>query len=479
MTLTRSVFRATQWSAFSQATRQAAQLVVTVILARLLSPDDFGVIAMASVVTGFVILLSDLGTSAAVIQRAEHSPRFLSAVFWVNLAFGLILMVTVAASSPLIARFYREPRLISVLLVLSLSFPLTALIALQRALLEKALSFDVLARIEMFATAIGGAIGVAVALAGGGIWALVLQAVSMPAVMAVALWARSGWRPRLETDLSEIRSILGLSGYLTAFNVVNYFARNADYVLIGWMLGTRELGYYSMAYRILMFPLQNLSAVITRVTLPAFSRIQGDDSRFRRGYLASIGAIALISFPVMAGVFSVARPFVDAAFGEQWLPMVPIVMIFAPVGLVQSIVATTGSIYIAKNQTALLFKWGLFASVIVVASFVVGLSWGAVGVAVCYGIASLALAYPGMAIPLRFIGLRVKDSLGVLWAPFVSAFLMALLVLAVSRAVSPFLTGWPLLFVDVAVGAVAYFVLNFLINGEQLRMFRALFTEQP
>ena len=116
MTLTRSVFRATQWSAFSQATRQAAQLVVTVILARLLSPDDFGVIAMASVVTGFVILLSDLGTSAAVIQRAEHSPRFLSAVFWVNLAFGLILMVTVAASSPLIARFYREPRLISVLL---------------------------------------------------------------------------------------------------------------------------------------------------------------------------------------------------------------------------------------------------------------------------------------------------------------------------------------------------------------------------
>jgi PST family polysaccharide transporter len=478
MTLTKSVFRATQWSAFSQVTRQVSQLVVTVILARLLSPDDFGIIAMASVVTGFVILLSDLGTSAAVIQRAEHSPAFLSSVFWVNLVFGLIIMVVVAAASPLIASFYHQPRLVTVLVVLSISFPLTALIALQRALLERSMSFDILARIEMLATAIGGTIGVAVALAGGGIWALVFQSVSTPAVMAVALWTKSEWRPSFEASLTEIRSIWRLSGYLTGFNVVNYFARNADYILIGWLLGTRELGYYSMAYRILMFPLQNFSAVITRVTLPAFSRIQEDDLRFRRGYLASIGAIALLSFPVMAGVFSVAGPFIDAAFGKQWLPMVPILMIFAPVGLVQSIVATSGAIYVAKNQTAVMFKWGLFVAVVVVASFVVGLSWGAVGVAACYGIASQALAYPGMAIPLRLIGLKVKDSIGVLWAPFLSAFLMALLVLAISKPASSVLSGWPLLILDVAVGATAYFVLNFLINGDQLRMFQGLFTRE-
>jgi PST family polysaccharide transporter len=478
MTLTRSVFRATQWSAFSQVTRQVSQLVVTVVLARLLSPDDFGIVAMASVVTGFVILLSDLGTSAAVIQRAEHSRVFLSSVFWVSVGFGLILMVAVASAAPVIASLYREPRLVPILIVVSISFPLNSLIALQRALLEKAMSFEILARIEMLATAIAGAIGIAVAFAGGGIWALVSQAVATPAVMAVVLWGRSEWRPRFEASRAEIRSVIGLSGYLTAFNVVNYFARNADYILIGSLLGKTELGYYSMAYRILMFPLQNLSAVITRVTLPAFSRIHTDDARFRRGYLASIGAIALISFPVMAGVFAVARPFVDAAFGEKWLPMVPILMIFAPVGMIQSIVATAGSIYIAKNQTAAMFKWGLVAAVIVVISFVVGLSWGPVGVAACYGIASVALAYPGMAIPLQFIGLKVKDSLSVLWAPFVSAFLMALLVLAVGKPASLVLSGWPLLIVEVAVGVGAYFVLNFLINGAQLRMFRGLFTEQ-
>jgi len=474
MTLTKSVVHATRWSAFSKA----SQLAVTIILARLLSPDDVGIVTMASVFTGFVILLSDLGTSAAIIQRANHPPGFLSSLFWINIAVGVIAMAVVAVASPVVALINDEPRLVPVLIVLSLSFPVTGLVALQRALLEKVMRFETLARIEMFSTALGGIVGIAVALAGGGIWALVFQTLAMLAATAAGVWKKSVWRPGFEVSLTEIRSIVGFSGYLTGFNIVNYFARNADYMLIGSVLGKTELGYYSMAYRVLMFPLQNLSAVITRVTLPAFSKIQADDARFRRGYLASIGAIALISFPVMAGIFSVARPFVDAAFGEQWLPIVPILMIFAPVGLLQSIVATAGSIYIAKNQTALMFKWGLFAAVVVVTSFVVGLSWGPTGVAACYGAASLALAYPGMAIPLRLIGLKVKDSLGVLWAPFVSASLMALLVVATSRAVSTVLTGWPLLIVDVAVGAVAYFVLNFLINGDQLRMFRGFFTEQ-
>jgi O-antigen/teichoic acid export membrane protein len=478
MTLTKSVLRATSWTAFSQVIRQVSQLAVTVVLARLLAPDDFGVVALATVVTGFVILLSDLGTSAAVIQKAEHSPGFLSSVFWLNVAFGLLVMVAVMAVSPLIAWFYHEPRLIPVLVALSISFPLTALVAPQRALLEKAMSFDVLARVEVLSTVIGGGTGVAVALAGGGVWALVLQALVTVAVMAVLLWLQSEWRPRFTASVAEIWSIVGFSGYLTGFNIVNYFARNADYMLIGWLLGREALGYYTMAYRILMFPLQNLSAVITRVTLPAFSRIQEDDVRLRRAYLTAISAIAILSFPLMAGMFVVAEPFVQAGFGKQWLPMVPLLMIFSPIGLVQSIVSTAGSIYIAKNKTAVLFRWGLFSSAVVVASFVIGLSWGILGVAAGYSVASLALAYPGMAIPLRLIGLKVKASLAVLWAPFVGALLMALLVWMISRLISPVLSAWELLLINAAAGVSIYFLLSLLINGEQLRMLQALFTRQ-
>jgi O-antigen/teichoic acid export membrane protein len=478
MTLTKSVLRATSWTAFSQVIRQVSQLAVTLVLARLLAPDDFGVVALATVVTGFVILLSDLGTSAAVIQKTEHSPGFLSSVFWLNIAFSAIVMVAVMAVSPLIAWFYHEPRLIPVLVALSISFPLTALVAPQRALLEKAMNFDLLARVEVLSTLIGGGIGVGVALSGGGVWALVLQALATVAVMALLLWLQSGWRPRFKASVSEIRSIIGFSGYLTGFNIVNYFARNADYMLIGWLLGREALGYYTMAYRILMFPLQNLSAVITRVTLPAFSRIQEDDARLRRAYLTAIGAIAIVSFPLMAGMLVVAEPFVMAGFGKQWLPMVPVLMIFSPIGLMQSIVSTAGALYIAKNKTGVLFRWGLFSSVVVVASFVIGLSWGIVGVAACYGVASLVLAYPGMAIPLRLIGLKVKDSMAVLWRPFVSALLMAVLVWLIGGIASPLVAAWKVLLIDAAIGGAIYLLLSLFINSDQLQMLQGLFTRR-
>jgi PST family polysaccharide transporter len=171
-----------------------------------------------------------------VIQRQDHNSRFLSTVFWANVIFGLIAMTMVIAVSPLAASFWREERLIPVLAVLSVSFPLNGLVALQRALLEKALDFEVLAKVEMLSTAIAGGFAIAVALAGGGVWALVLQTVTSVAAMAVFLWVKSEWRPRFEASLTDIRSIAGFSGYLTGFNVVNYFARNADYLLIGWLL---------------------------------------------------------------------------------------------------------------------------------------------------------------------------------------------------------------------------------------------------
>ena len=478
MTLTKSVVRATSWSAFSQAGRQISQFAVTVVLARLLSPDDFGVVAIATVVTGFVMLFSDLGTATAVIQKKDHTPAFLSSVFWVNAAFGVVVMLFVVAVSPLISWLYGEPRLTGVLIALSFSFPVAGVVAMQRALLEKAMRFDLLARIEMLSTAIGGAIGIAAALAGGGAWALVVQTVTSVLAMAVLLWAYSDWRPRLQARLAEIRSIAGFSGYLTGFNVVNYFARNADYMLIGWFLGSEDLGYYTMAYRILLFPLQNLTAVINRVALPAFSRIQEDEARFRRAYLTSIGGISSVSFPLMAGIFTIPRPFVETLLGERWLPMLPILMILAPVGLVQSIVATAGSVYIARNQTAALFRWGLLSSLVVIAAFIIGLSWGVVGVAACYAIASLALAYPAMAIPLRLIGLKVKDSAAVLWAPFVSALSMALVVFILTEAASAVLPPWQLLVVDAAAGTAAYLLLSLLINGEQLRMFKNLLSSQ-
>ena len=158
---------------------------------------------------------------------------FLSTVFWLNAGFGLLCMLAVMAIAPWVAAFYREPILAPVLTVLSISFPVTGLVVLQRALLEKAMTFDVLAKIETVSTALGGALAVLIALAGGGVWSLILQSVMTALSMAVLVWMNSEWRPGLALRMAEIRSIAAFSANLTGFNIFNYFARNADYILIG------------------------------------------------------------------------------------------------------------------------------------------------------------------------------------------------------------------------------------------------------
>jgi PST family polysaccharide transporter len=478
MTLAKSVMRGASWSAASRTGHLSLQFAVTVILARLLSPADFGVVAMATAVTSLVFIFGDLGTSAAVIQKQQHSSQFLSTVFWMNVAFGLLVMLVMMAMAPLAAAFFREPRLTIILMVLSVSFPLMGLVVLQKALLEKSMRFDVLAKIETISTAAGSGVAIGIAYSGGGVWSLVLQPVISATAMSSLLWIHSEWRPTLALRVSEIKSIGAFSANLTGFQLVNYVARNADNIIIGRFLGSRELGYYALAYRILMFPIQHLSSVIVRVTLPAFAQIQADDARFRRVYLRTIAAIGFITFPMMTFLFVVAKPLILDVFGEQWLSVVPVLLIFAPVGLVQSIVATVGAIYVVKGKTGLLFKWGVFSGSMAAVAFVVGLPWGIVGVAGCYALVSLVLAYPGMAIPLRLIGLTVRDCLIVLWRPLVCALVMAGCVWGIEKPLASISGGWRLLAADAVVGVVAYFILSLIANSAQVRVFRDL-VKQP
>lgn len=465
MTSTKSILHGLGWSATSQIGRQSIQLVVTIVLARLLSPADFGLVAMATVITGFIAIFSDLGTSAAVIQKQQYSSSFLSSVFWLNVGFGLFVMLIIVAIAPVVAAIYREPKITPILLALSSVFPVMGLMSLQRALLEKSMGFNTLANVELTSTAIGGVAAIVVALSEGGIWSLVVQAVITTVSAAVLLWLSSAWRPQLKMSLADIRTIGVFSANLTGFNIFNYFARNADYILIGRFLGSQDLGYYTLAYRILMFPLQNFSAVVGRVMLPYSSKLQADEARFRQIYLKTIRGIALVTFPLMALLFVVAEPFVSVVFGANWLPAVPLLLIFTPIGAVQSVGSPVGIIYIVKGRTGLLLKWGIFSGLIAIASFIIGLQWGILGVAISYAVAVAVLTYPNSAIPYRLIELKVKDSLNVLWRPALCALIMAIVVSVVNEQLSSILSDWKLLMVDILVGLTAYCIVSLKINA--------------
>jgi O-antigen/teichoic acid export membrane protein len=458
-----------KWSSVSQIGRQIMQFVTAAILARLLSPSDFGLVGMATIVIGFVDLFKDLGTSAAVIQRKNISDELLYSIFWINLAFGLLGMIVLLMLSPVVASFYHEPRVTSILRILSLNFFISSISILQKAILERNLAFNILAKVEISAVLSGSVVGIGAAILGFGVWSLIYQTLAVVVVTTVLLWAATRWKPKMIFAWNEVKEVSSYSLNLTGFTVLNYFSRNGDYLLIGKFLGTQELGYYTLAYRLMLYPLQNISAVIGRVMFPVLSQIQDDNEKLRIVYLKVTSTIALITFPMMFALGPVAESFVLTLFGSQWKPVILLLMILAPVGMVQAIGTTVGAIYQAKGRTDWVLRWGIVSSILVMSSFVIGLQWGIVGVASAYAIATFILAYPSFAIPFRLIDLRMSDFATVLWRPFVASLFMLGVLLGL-KFLLPFklASSWTL-GILVLTGCLVYLLVSWLINREQIQ----------
>jgi len=469
MSLKQAATSSIKWSLVSQIGRQVMQFVTTAILARLLSPSDFGLLGMATIVIVFIDLFKDLGTSAAVIQRKSLSDTLLNSIFWINVFVGLLGMVILLIFSPLIATFYQEPRLIAVLRVLSLSFFISGISILQKAILERNLAFNRLAKIELTAIVVGSVIGIGSALLNLGVWSLVYQTLTVMTVTTILLLVATRWKPKIIFSWTEIKAVTSYSLNLTGFNILNYFNRNADYLLIGKFLGSEALGYYTLAYRLMVYPLQNISTVIGRVMFPVFSQIQDDDKRFRVAYLKVIGTIAMVTFPIMVGLWALAEPFILTLFGPQWQSVIWLLMILSPVGMVQSLETTIGTIYRSKARTDWMFHWSIGEGIITITAFIIGLQWGIIGVAAAYAISVFVLAYPCFAIPFSLIDLKVFDLAVVVWRSLVASLLMLGVILGLKFLLPTSLANAWILAILVPTGCIAYLLASWLINREQMQ----------
>ncbi len=457
-----------KWSTLSQVFRQGAQLITTLILARLLAPSDFGLLGMAVVVTGFIAIFKDLGTSAAIIQKQDLSKELLSSIFWLNAGFGFLSTAVVFLGAPLGGLLYKNPQVVPVLRVLSVSFAISGVSILHQSLMERSLNFRALGKIEITAVFCSSFAGIGFALLGGGVWSLVVQSLTLVTVTTILLWFSSRWRPSLIFRWREVKSVSSYSLNLTGFSIFNYFSRNADYFLIGRYLGAENLGYYTLAYRILLFPLQNISAVIGRVMFPVYSSIQDDNRRFGEIYLKVAATIGFISFPLMAGVFILAKPFVLTVFGAKWEAVILLIMILAPVGLFQSIGTTVGAIYQAKGRTDWMFRWGVGTGLLLIAVFIMGLRWGITGVAGGYAIAVLLLSYPQFAIPFRLINLKVLQLAKTLAPSFANSVLMAFSLLFI-KSLFPHDSEEGITFTLCVISGIAiYLLLSAIFNKKQL-----------
>ena len=468
MSLAESAASGAKWSLISVTGRRLTSLVTSIVLARLLSPTDFGLVAMAAVFIGFIEILRDMGTGAGLVQTSRPTDELLSSVFWLNLGLGLVATGLLFSTAPLAATLFREPRLTSVLQALSVSAVFAALSVVHTSLLMREMRFQRLAIAELTGSLAGGSLGIVLALRGYGVWSLVWQSVCSALMISGGTCLASGWRPRFVFRLPSLKSIFAFSANLTGFNILTYFARNADNLLIGRYLGAQDLGFYDLAYRVMLNPLHLVSWSLGRALFPVYARMQTDHARLGATYLKVTHAIALIVFPMMLGLAAVTEPFVQTVFGPAWSSVTPLLLILGPLAAYQAIGTTVGHIYQATGRTDLLLRWGAGASTLLVASFVVGLQWGLVGVAGCYAIVSYALAYPAFKIPLKLIGLPVSQVVNAVIRPLVCSLIMLIVVFALHRFLPDTLSAPVLLSVLVPAGVTVYAYATWLYNRDSL-----------
>lgn len=455
--------RCVGWSTVAQVSRQAVQFVVGLGLARILVPEDFGLVAMVMVFVTFTSLFADLGFSASLVQRQGLEDRHLESVFWLCAAVSALLAAAFAALGSHIVSFYGEARLAPVAALLAFHFPLTAAGIVHKARLSRALAFKRIAIADTASVVLAGATALTLAASGFGVWAIVAQLLLVAGLASAGYWFATGWRPRLRVDTAAIRELSGFSRNLFGHAFFNHWARNADQLLIGRFLGEHALGLYARAYGTMYLPLTQVTGVVGHVMFPVLARLQKDRGASRRAYLRSLRGIALFSFPISLGLLVVAEHFVLAVYTEKWAGAIDTVRVLCVVGLVQSIAATGGWVFLATGRTDWMFRWGLAMGIASAASFAAGVSLGSVeAVALCYAALNIAVLYWDVRIPGRLIGVTFPDVLRSLAGIFACACGMAGCVVLLDRLVRDRLSHGACLAVEVAAGAAVYPLLLWL-----------------
>jgi PST family polysaccharide transporter len=378
----------------SQGLRFVVGIVVTAVLARLLTPQDYGLVGMVAVVTGFVSMFKDLGLSHATIQRAEINNRQVSTLFWINVCVSLFIMLLTVAIAPLVARFFGEPRLTGITIVTATGFLFGGLTVQHEALLKRQMRFGALSAVGFAALTANILTTIILALRGAGYWALVLGQLALGVVGAIGAWVVCRWRPGWPGKYEEVRSLVAFGRNLTGFGIINYFARNLDNLLIGRVWGTVALGFYAKAYQLLLLPIDQINEPLTSVAVPALSRLTDSPERYRQAYLRLLEKVALVTMPGVALMIATSDWLVLIVLGPQWGATARIFALLGITGLFQPIANTTGWLLITQGRTHHQFQWGLIGGTIAIVAIVAGLPWGAVGVAASYACARVFLADP-------------------------------------------------------------------------------------
>jgi O-antigen/teichoic acid export membrane protein len=371
-------------SSIAQGSQLLLTLAYNVTLARLLSPREFGLVAMAMTWVGFMGIFRDAGLSTATIQREDITHAQVSNLFWINVTIGVCAALAMAILSPAIAWFYRQPEVGRLALVFAGTFLFEGLSVQHLALLNRRMRFKVVSAIEVGATAAGLATGVLMAVWHWGPWSLVAAVLATSATKTLAVWIASPWRPKRPTRKSGTRPLLHFGADLTMVGILYAVARGSDGLLIGRFMGTEAAGLYSRATALLARPLERLIIPIYQVIVPALSRLQNDPERYRRVFLDVFEGLAMAGF-VFTGVFlPLAHPAVIVVLGRNWEGAAPIFAALTIAAVFAPLSAAASWVYTSQGRGRALLLTAVITAVTMTSAFVIGLPWGPTGVALAY-----------------------------------------------------------------------------------------------
>jgi lipopolysaccharide exporter len=461
VSLARKAFAGASWVSLSSLISNGLQLLQLALLARMLPPQDFGVIALATVVVGFAQTYTDMGMGNAVIHRQDATHRQLSSLYWLNVLVGAAIFCVVQILAPLLAALWQAPELTGVMRWCAVIFLVEPLGQQFRLRLEKELLFGVLAAIEIAASIVAISVALYAALHGAGVFALAWGPLAGAAIKAACLialgWSRSP--PSLCLQIGELKGFLRFGFYQMAERSINFIGFNLDKLLLGSLLGMQALGYYTVAYQLMSRPYQIFNPILTRVAFPVFARMQDDDARLRRGFLRMIGVVALIMFPVYALMIALAEPLLGVMLGGTWQPAVGIFRILALLGFFYSVGNPLGSLLLAKGRTDIGFYLNLFMIVLYVPAIWLGARYGGEGVAWCLIAATAFGLFPiGFLVRYRLVGLRPREYLATIAPMLASAAAVGWLAHLVDASLSAHANLFRLVFLA-AAGGLTYLAL--------------------
>jgi O-antigen/teichoic acid export membrane protein len=426
-----------------QGTNFVLRMGSMIVMARLLSPRDFGLVGMATAVTGFLVLFQDFGLSAAAIQSPSISRAQTSNLFWINLGIGTVLASFCAILAPFLAAFYHEPRVQWLTMVMASGFVLNGATAQHRAILSRSMRITALAISDTCATALSIALGISMALAGFGYWSLAGMAVCPSVVSLVTAWSLSGWIPGLPRRGAGIASMLRYGGLLMIDAVVTYLAFNTDKILLGRFAGATALGFYGRAYQLINIPTANLNSAVNGVAFPALSRLQGDPPRFRRYFLNCYTLFLTLNMPIAVACGLFGEDIIRVFLGPKWMEAVPVFRALAPTILAFALINPTGVLMNALGRVAQSLRIALFLLPVLILGYALGLRYGPVGVASGFSAALSIVAVPcllwgikGSPISPKDIWQAVRPSL---YAMAVAVTVALLWYIPVSALPNPFL----------------------------------------